>query len=307
MKRIIILLTAMCGFLPFFGFGGMSSSDLQKKAEFLGFGGETMYTGENDALLSFDGNGDWFGGQIKSYTLTITNGTDADTVVNLFRGYKSNETKIIVDKDKQIPAAGITLDATIGETSLTFTKAQYISLIESILSYTGYVFDAPSQVNISDGIIFTATNGKTISCAGSPSEINDLMTYLTLHPTWLTSMKMRTTNAAQFQQSISLTEINPYSTKESRNIPLTLFTTNKDQVTTLIDVPVGMTVGDTTNMSIKVTANSVLNITFFFGASLDTSKYVDVAALKAKETVILSGGTVPQSIMMKQAPVKQLL
>ncbi len=289
MKKFLFFFAAMFGLL--FGADGMTSADLMNKAMYLGFDGD--YTGQNDPLLSFDGNGNWFAGQIKSFTLTINNNTDADTIVYLFKGYKTRNSSI-TDYALATETASKTEDisCTTSETKISFTALQFDMLAQAVLNLLKLrkTVTSESDISVADGIVFTDANGKTISCSGAPSQIADLMTYLNLHPTWLNLMKLRSTNSAQFQQAIQLTEVNPFSTKESRTIPLTQFTTNKDFQDNLIDIPVGMTIGDIVNMNIKVKANSSLDITYFFGASLDTSKYVDHSAAKANETAVLQVG-----------------
>ena len=289
MKKFVFLMVSIFGLL--FGADGMSSRDLMDKAMYLGFDGD--YTGQGDPLLSFDGNGNWFAGQVKSFTLTIKNDTSADRIVYLFKGYKGRN---ISTTDYSLVEASNTkaqdFSCTTSAGKLSFTTLEFDFFVKSILDLLTLrkTVTAETDISVADGIVFTNSAGENITCSGAPSEISDLMNYLNLHPTWLNSMKLRTTDAAQFQQAIQLTEINPFSTKESRTIPLTQFTTNKDYQNNLIDIPVGMTIGDIVNMNIKVKANSSLDITYFFGASLDTAKYVDHSAKKANETAVLNAG-----------------
>ncbi len=290
MKRILALIT-MIGVM--FSADGMSSADLAAKAQYLGFDGD--YVGQQDPLLSFDGNGNWFSGTLKSFTLTIANNTELNQEVIIFPGYMWNANQVN-DYLTEVSLEGSTATSTVelqaninaetAEGTIKATKANLATWLLNALSLVPKKF-ADNSLIASDGIIFTDDKNCTVTCQGNPSQVRELTTYIMSHPTWLTSVKLRTDDPMQFSQSFKLTEKSPFKKPEEHTILLEKFTSNKDYQNTLIDIEIGMTINDLTRLSISVVAQSTLSITFLFGASVNMGKYLDYSASQASETAML--------------------
>lgn len=275
----------------FFGADGMSSADIAAKAQYLGFDGD--YVGQQDPLLSFDGNGNWFSGTMKSFTLTIANNTANNQEVILFPGYMWNPnqltdylTAVSLDGSTETSAVVLTADLDVSAKTVSATKKNLATWVLNALFLTPKTVKDNSLV-ASDGIIFTDVDGDTVTCQGNPAQVRDLITYIMNHPTWLSSIKIRTDDPLQFSQSFKLTEKSPFKKAEEHTILLEKFTSNKDFQNDLLDIEIGMTINDLTRLSISVVKNSTLSLTFMFGASVNLGKYLDYSANQASETAML--------------------
>lgn len=283
MKKILMFLLVCSGIAPLFGINGLTSKDLHQKARLIGFNGDVV---EESKLISFDGDGNWFQG-MRSFTMTITNDTTLPREVVLFPAYMWNpllyrQIGQVALQNTAAQGAHVTLGGQYTAETKSIEFDDHNALVRMILNATNVdlIDTVDNSLIASDGIIFTDDNGKSVSCQGNPSQIRNFITYLLNHPSWLQAIKIRSTDPAQLQQNLKVREINPFFDDRNYVVPLTKFTTNKDQQNNLIDIAVGMTIGDLVEMKLNVTKNSTCDITFFFGGSVNTSDYL---TKKAKE------------------------
>jgi len=248
MKKILSVLFAFFA-TTFFGFDGLSSQDLADKAKYIGFDGD-MYTGQEDPLVEFNGNGNWFNGNSKTFTLTLNNTSTQSKEVTLFPGMMWNP----------------------------------------LISNGDAFIENPSNLLVAtDGVIYTEAAGKTITVTGFPTNVRLLTTYLNNHSSWLSSIKLLASTPAQLQQPFRFREINPFEIKGEKILDLSMYTGKGYYENNMIDVPLNQTIDDLTQVSVNILAGCSLTITFNFGPSLIIGNYITASAQKAKQTALING------------------
>jgi len=235
----------------------MNSLELHKKAQLMGFDGD--YYGTNDPLLQFNGGemANWTNQKLKSFTVSITS------------------------------TAGINKDVVL------FAGLEYEKIFSSVSSEDENIniSKETEKAILTDGTFWIATSGmqNRISATGSPSSIHALMSFIKYHPTFLHRMKIRSNSPSQFEQFIKINKINPFSNQEEQVIPLTQFSSVRDYRTDMMDFDIPMALDTLSQLSLGIPSGAQTDITFFFGPSLNTGKYLDYQANRVKETILMNG------------------
>lgn len=160
-----------------------------------------------------------------------------------------------------------------------------LSTTETVVFFPGYTWTPGASGNnfLVDGAIKTVGD-KSITAAGSPKTIKELLSFIMKNPTNLAGIRISSSDATQIQQQMVYKELSPFKDLQSRIIDLGTFTNEDTYRDKMVTVPTpGIIASSEVELSIPIVANSTCSITFFFGAVLSAS-----IALKNKRDIASS-------------------
>ncbi len=149
---------------------------------------------------------------------------------------------------------------------------------------------------------FNDANGAAgLSASGTPTAIEEFYAYIMSAPTQVARIKITSTVATQIAQQITVQPMSPFNVLESRNLTPGGFSDQYVFQDKVVVFEVHNLIFSKTNKIIyPIVGSSTCTISFYCGASLNTSKTLESRIGEARNTVagaLASGSVIPSTAM----------